>query len=78
MAHFAGRREIGVKSPMRAASVDPDKNTTHAHDYTKMNIEFVAKNVSGADRLKQDLCLFLVWKIVEMAQSKDTYETFIV
>ena len=23
MAHFAGRREIGVKFPMRAASVDP-------------------------------------------------------
>ena len=28
MAHFAGRREIGVKFPMRAASVDP-KNTQH-------------------------------------------------
>ena len=28
MAHFAGQREIGVKSPMRAASVDP-KNTQH-------------------------------------------------
>ena len=24
MAHFAGRREIGVKFPMRAASVDPN------------------------------------------------------
>ena len=23
MAHFAGRRDIGVKFPMRAASVDP-------------------------------------------------------
>ena len=29
MAHFAGRREIGVKFPMRAASVDPKKHTTH-------------------------------------------------
>ena len=28
MAHFAGRLEIGVKVPMRAASVDP-KNTQH-------------------------------------------------
>ena len=28
MAHFAGLREIGVKFPMRAASVDP-KNTQH-------------------------------------------------
>ena len=28
MAQFAGRREIGVKFPMRAASVDP-KNTQH-------------------------------------------------
>ena len=29
MAHFAGRREIGVTFPMRAASVDP-KSTQHA------------------------------------------------
>ena len=35
MAHFAGRREIGVKFPMRAASVDPNKNTTHAPDYNQ-------------------------------------------
>ena len=28
MAHFAGRRETGVKFPMGAASVDP-KNTQH-------------------------------------------------
>ena len=28
MAHFAGRREIGVKFPMTAASVDP-KNAQH-------------------------------------------------
>ena len=28
MAHFAGRREIGMKFPMRAASVDP-KRTQH-------------------------------------------------
>ena len=28
MAHFGDRREIGVKFPMRAASVDP-KNTQH-------------------------------------------------
>ena len=35
MAHFAGRREIGVKFPMRAASVDPksQKHTTHAPYY---------------------------------------------
>ena len=28
MAHFVGRREIGVKIPMRTASVDP-KSTQH-------------------------------------------------
>ena len=32
MAHFAGRREIGVNFPMRGASVDPRKHTTHAPD----------------------------------------------
>ena len=31
MAHFAGRREIGLTFPIQAASVDP-KNTTHNHD----------------------------------------------
>ena len=30
MAHVSGRREIGVKFRMRAASVDP-KNTQHTH-----------------------------------------------
>ena len=33
MAHFVGRREIGVKFPMRAASVDPKTHTTHTPDY---------------------------------------------
>ena len=28
MAHFAGWREIGVKCPMRAASVDPKAHNT--------------------------------------------------
>ena len=27
MAHFAGRHEVGVKFPMRAASVDPNSST---------------------------------------------------
>ena len=33
MAHSAGRREIGVKFSMRAASVDP-RSTQHTPDYT--------------------------------------------
>ena len=38
MAHFAGRREIGVKFPMRAASVDP-KSTQHTPlPITKKNV----------------------------------------
>ena len=32
MAHFAGRREVGVKSPMTGASVDTKTHTTHAPD----------------------------------------------
>ena len=39
MADFAGRREIGVKFPMRAASVDP-KST----QLTPLTIEKVTKN----------------------------------
>ena len=43
MAHFAGRREIDVKFPMRAASVEPEKQTTHAPD----NIELLAPQPSS-------------------------------
>ena len=34
MAHFAGRREIGVKFPIRAALVDPKSAQSHAPDNT--------------------------------------------
>ncbi len=44
MAHFAGRREIGVKFPMRAASVDP-KNTQH----TPLTITKSSKNSFVSD-----------------------------
>ena len=43
MAHFAGRREVGVKFPIRAASVDP-KSTQHTPltlcDYTNVAGDF--------------------------------------
>ena len=41
MAHFAGRRELGVKFPMGAASVDP-KST----QLTPLTIEFLKKKAS--------------------------------
>ena len=43
MAHFAGRREIGVKFPMRAASVDP-KSTQH----TPVTINPSVQTIEGA------------------------------
>ena len=41
MAHFAGRREVGVKFPMRAASADP-KNAQHT-PVTTVSLEVCAR-----------------------------------
>ena len=41
MAHFAGRREIGVKFPMRAASVDPKSTQLTALTISSADVVFI-------------------------------------
>ena len=67
MAHFAGWREIGVKFPMRAASVDP-KNTQH----TPLTIQQKNKKMSLSFRPPTEFIQSLsVFEFVSFCESAD-------